>query len=303
MKSRLLTALIVFEALAFAHSSAVRAQTGSGADAKFETGPGLPGQKCANGTAPDNETRIFGAGLCWAAYSYRPSSPTPTTPVVVFIHGDGGGRTAESYVTRVGGDLSKKLQVIAISLLRPGYSDGKVKSDGVARAEDDDYRRPTVDSLAGVVDSLRAFYPGRKIVLTGHSGGAALSALVMGIYPGKADGAVLVGCPCDVPSWRDWRNSSAGKSGAWSSLSPLKNTDNVSKSAPIIAVTGDRDENTLPKFALAFVEALKKNGHENTEFMSAPGATHGRSIDSPVYHQAVAKVVELIGGTKAATAQ
>lgn len=300
MNSSLFFALVLGSALVV---DARQSNAQSEAAAKIATGPGLPGQTCADGTAPDNVTRIFGAGLCWAAHTERPSRPKPNTPVVIYVHGDGGGYASNAHLVRVGGDLAKKLQVIAVSVLRPGYRDGKAKSDGTARGGDDDYRRPTVDSLAGVIDSLRAFYPDRKVVLTGHSGGAALTALVMGMHPGKADGAVLVGCPCDVPAWRNWRNTSAGKSGVWVSLSPLDKAGGVSKSAPIVAVTGEKDDNTLPKFALAYLEALKKQGQDHAEFMSAPGATHGTSISSPVYHQAVAKVVELIGGSTAASAR
>ena len=132
-------------------------RTSSDADAgKFESGPGLPNQKCADGTSPDNVNRLFGAGLCLAAYTKMPLHPTSKTPVVVFLHADGGGRTSAAYLQRIARNLAEKLQVIGVSVLRPGYSDGTSKSEGRAHPEDDDYRRPVIDSIAGVLDSLRA---------------------------------------------------------------------------------------------------------------------------------------------------
>ena len=120
----------------------------------------------------------------------------------------------------------------------------------------------------------------------------------MGIYPGRADAAVVVGCPCDVPRWRVWRNSTAFKTGTWSSLSPLSYVSGVDKSAPVIAVTGERDQNTLAEFARDYIDALRRNGVGRAEFMTAPGATHTKSIDSPTYHEAIKKVVSLLNASK-----
>ena len=61
------------------------------------------------------------------------------------------------------------------------------------------------------------------------------------------DGALLVACPCDIRAWREGRT-------AWPrSESPIQWVDRVERSARVIALTGSRDDNTLPQLAEAYV--------------------------------------------------
>jgi pimeloyl-ACP methyl ester carboxylesterase len=144
---------------------------------------------------------------------------------------------------------------------RPGYRSELGVSDGESGPGDDDYTSRNAEIIAVALGSLRSFNPGKKILLIGHSGGAAMTALVASRFPGSADAYLLGACPCDVPAWRQWRSSSAGKGGAWSrSLSPLAEAEKIGPGTLISMVVGNKDENTLPQFSEAYARALQARG-------------------------------------------
>jgi pimeloyl-ACP methyl ester carboxylesterase len=199
------------------------------------------------------------------------------SPLLVLLHGDNGGSMVASSYPALAAKLSEEFASPAIFMLRPGYRGDNGKSDGEAGVFDDDYTKKNVEALSFALAHLRSLSPERKLVLVGHSGGAAMAALVQSHYPQLVDAAVLAGCPCDVQTWRQWRQSSAGKrDGAWpNSLSPSDFAKQVPAKSVTVAVTGDKDTNTLAKFAQEYVAALQTNGVANARFILAAGATHG----------------------------
>ena len=59
-----------------------------------------------------------------------------------------------------------------------------------------------IDDIADAIKTLKRVYRPRKAVLVGHSGGATVASVILGRYPGLADGTVLVSSPCDLVAWR-----------------------------------------------------------------------------------------------------
>jgi pimeloyl-ACP methyl ester carboxylesterase len=151
--------------------------------------------------------------------------------------------------------ISERFNSTTIFMLRPGYRGNFGKSDGYANREDDDYSKENVEYMAGALRGLRQAHSGKKVVMVGHSGGSAMTALLLAFHPELIEAVVLAGCPCDVGPWRRRRAITAHRSDIpWTnSLSPLDNTKQVSKQAVVIAITGENDNNTVPQFSQAYI--------------------------------------------------
>jgi pimeloyl-ACP methyl ester carboxylesterase len=192
-----------------------------------------------------------------------PRNPRPQT-LVVMLHGDRGGELEQRHIDgwrRVGGSLVQDGRTV-LFLVRPGYRTPAGDSSGWANPRDDDYTARNVARVAGALAALREELRPRRIVLVGHSGGAAMSALVLARHPGVADGALLLGCPCDVPPWRMHRSAQRNQPyRPWAeSLNPLAVLPGIPAGTPVLAATGARDDNTLPIFARRWSLAATQHG-------------------------------------------
>ena len=253
---------------------------------------------CADGKDADGLKRAGEKGFCMAIETFSPKSVKEKTPLIVVLHGDNRGQMSGSSYQALATSLGNTFDSPSIFMLRPGYKSDKGKSDGYAKYEDDDYTSQNMEYLSFALNHLRSTYLGRALILVGHSGGAASAAILAAKYPKLVDAAILAGCPCDITPWRDWRNQSAGKRGSWSSLSPLDFVKQTNKDAFVIAVTGDKDTNTLPKFAEVYIQGLISNGIENASFILAKDATHQTVRTSPELSNAVRSAIEYLGKAK-----
>ena len=239
----------------------------------FAAGPALAAAGC---DAKDPATSIgLGGGECFSFHA----SPNPRqgTPLIVFMHGDGGGEISSGYwdvLIKQGDALAASANVTFVVLVRPGYRGPGGRSSGLAKAGDDDYTVSNVKLAAEAISALKARFQPSRTIVGGTSGGAAIAALIMGRHPGVADAAWLTACPCQVQPWRQWRAQSTGKPGLWSSLSPDENIPGIAPGARIVVVAGDKDENTLMRFSEAYVATAKARG-VNVQLVMAPGAVHG----------------------------
>ncbi|MCZ8256655.1 MAG: alpha/beta fold hydrolase, partial [Polaromonas sp.] len=201
--------------------------------------------KCPDGKPADGRERAGDARGCLVIRTLAPAQASPRiTPkvLIVFLHGDSGGRTELKADSGTAALLAEKLQAVTIAMQRPGYRSDLGTSDGESGAGDDDYTPRNAEIIATALGNLRGLNPGKKILLIGHSGGAAMAALLASRFPGSADAHLLAACPCDVPAWRQWRASSAGKTGRWSSLSPLAEAAKTRPDTLIRVVVGNKDE-------------------------------------------------------------
>jgi pimeloyl-ACP methyl ester carboxylesterase len=142
--------------------------------------------------------------------------------------------------------------------------------------------------VAGAVTALKKFHGAAKVVLVGHSGGAAISGVILGRFPGLADAALLAACPCNVPEWRIMRR---GKNNWTSSQSPHEFIDAIPAASRVIAVTGSRDNNTFPKIAVQYVESLQKRGID-ARYVEVEGASHNSVTQSDAFHAAIAELLK-----------
>ena len=234
---------------------------------------------------PDDPARITGAKECLVVRAF-PSPGELSSPVLVAVmHGDvSSGGPAKYHV-----DFARKLaeqekNLVAVAMIRPGYDDGDGNtSSGEHTNRSDHYTADNVDAMADGVRRLRERYQASRVVLVGHSGGAATSAVILGRRPGVADAAVLVACPCNIGEWRRGRRP-------WSrSESPHEWAGKVPPSARVIAITGADDSNTKPSLAEDYVALLKKRGVD-ARFVVVPGADHNAAWFGPAVMDAVTEL-------------
>lgn len=251
---------------------------------------------CPDGKKADGIERAGNSRHCLVIRTLPPGQASARiTPrvLVVFLHGDNGGRTELKADSGAAAMLAEKLQAVTVAVQRPGYRSELGTSDGQSGPGDDDYTPQNLAIAADALAQLRGLNPGKKILLVGHSGGAAMAALLASRFPGSADAYLLAACPCDVPAWRQWRGNSAGKTGAWSSLSPLAEAGKVPPGTAISLVVGNKDENTLPLFSESYVRALQARGVK-TRVTYAMNATHVSVLRSPEFFMLAGELADVL---------
>lgn len=147
----------------------------------------------------------------------------------------------------------------------PGYTDNSGdRSDGVrGNAADDNYTPEVVDAIAAAVDDLKRRFRPRRVVLVGHSGGAAIEADLLGRHPATADAALFVACGCDPNAARAYMRT-VRKSRIWRgptrSLQPLELAPHVRRDVIVRLVVGQNDHTGNPQYSVRYAEALKRRG-------------------------------------------
>ncbi len=231
---------------------------------------------------PDNISRVDGNGECLVMKAF--GNATTVDTMVIFIHGDGSGGGASDY-------LYSRAQrygtgnVLGVGLIRPGYFDsyGNTSEGQNYRYDGDGYKPHIVDAVAGAVKNLKAHYKVKRVFLVGHSGGAAISGVILGRFPELVDSAVLAACPCHVPDWRIMRR---GQNSWTQSLSPHEFAAAIPTSAKVIAITGSNDSNTQPVIAREYVETLKARGLD-ASFIDVPGTSHNGVTKVEAFYAAI----------------
>ncbi len=240
---------------------------------------GEPEAQCPNGKPADAVLHVGNAKHCLIMRLHEPANPVPNV-LAVFMHGDNSGRIELRANRGPAYNLSEKLKITTVNLQRPGYLSELGRSDGYNRNQDDDYTPGNVEIIASALAHLRQAHPGKKILLAGHSGGSAMTALLAARFPSSADAYMVVACPCDEGPWRQWRQVSVGRSGYWpNSLSPMAEAAKVPVATRIALLVGSKDDNTLPKFSEAYVARLQAQGVK-ARMVYAADATHQTVVQS-----------------------
>ncbi|MDO9404461.1 MAG: hypothetical protein Q7T87_10555 [Polaromonas sp.] len=245
---------------------------------------------CPDGQPADGIYRLGNNQHCLVAVRIEPAK-VRTRTLVVFLHGDIGGRIDLADPNGAGAApaaLALQLGVVTFALQRPGYESNAGRSDsdrkGAGGKRGDDYTPDNLRIVADALQHLRRLNPDRKLLLVGYDGGAATAALLANRFPASADAYLLAACPCDVPAWRQSRIAFEGPAASpWTrSLSPLGETAGVPPAALMHVLVGARDENTWPRFSEAYVAALQKRGVK-TRVTYAAGATHVSVLRAPEF--------------------
>jgi len=237
------------------------------------------------------ETAMTGRNECIVLRTFKgPAAQARPQSLLVVVHGDVSGGGPANYHFSVAQRLVALPELsssVAVALVRPGYEDGAGNaSSGSNFDRSDSYTAANIDEIAGVVGKLKAAYGPQRIVLLGHSGGAAISAVLIGRHPGLVDGAVLIACPCHLDDWRNARNRRL-----WTrSESPHRHASRVPPSTRVIALTGSADDNTFPSLARDYVRRLVDNGVV-ARFEQIEGTSHNSAFSSERVGAAVSELV------------
>ncbi len=255
---------------------------------------GLTGQS-ALACAPD-QGRVQAGSVCLVLQVIA-APAGPGRALAILVHGDGSGFVEPAYLKL----LEKLGQRLAdarpgdgvIFVQRPGYRSPLGRSEGRAKAGDDDYTAENVTHMAAAARALREHFGASRLVWVGHSGGAALGALALGRERGVAEGAVLAGCPCgNIAEWRLHRNATRGRVGTWPhSLSPVDHMDALMPGLSAVLLTGERDENTLARFNEPWIEKARQRGVD-ARMLVLPGLGHGGVLESTELIEQAARLMK-----------
>lgn len=228
------------------------------------------------------ETKISSESECLLMRRY--GSITPTT-MIIWLHGNiTSGGPANSHfriAEKEAADFADE-NVLVVALVRPGYPDGTGESSsGNDHGRADNWPQDTITEIGTAIERLRFKYKPGNVIIVGHSGGAAITAVLLGMKPQLADAAILISCPCDLVAWR------AGRRGLpWVSENPLQWVSKVSLTAKVVALTGIWDDTTAPGLSKTYVERLKVRGID-ANFQLVPDAGHVDILKSPAVSEAI----------------
>lgn len=203
--------------------------------------------------------------ICTRIMTYNSDIYSTQPALVVVLHGDSPFESPGYQYLFAKKLASMTENVVAVGLLRPGYSDPTNRTSAGNRGEavGDNYDLERTAQIKQAIDALEERYQPRKVVLVGHSGGAAIAANIIGLYPGEIDHAFLVSCPCDVSQWRSDMFSltqEAVFSGDISVLSPHMLANTVSDDTRVSLIVGSEDVVTRPYLSERYMELLKSYG-------------------------------------------
>ena len=244
----------------------------------------------------DHVSRVQGKDLCLVIKTFDGKLAKPDPTLVVFLHGDTSSGGPSSYLYPYAERWADE-RTVSVAMIRPGYYDNeRNQSTGSDLGRRDNYMPDYMDAVADAVSRLRVHHKAARIVLFGHSGGAATAANILGRHPGLAHAALLLSCPCNLSSWRAQRDRS-GTSGWTRSLSPHSVMDRIPEATIVIAAVGEGDSNTQPALSKDYAEALAARGVK-ARYLPIPGAGH--NFDSSIRENAAfnAALRELISGAQ-----
>jgi pimeloyl-ACP methyl ester carboxylesterase len=233
------------------------------------------------------DTQVSGVSHCLQMRRFGAAEPAV---MVVWLHGDVSGGGPANYhfqAAQRAAEIHAGARLLSVALVRPGYADGSGDSSGVDllhSGRQDHYTRPNLAEVGGAIERLRKHYKPQRVVVVGHSGGAATTAVLLGLQPGLIDAALLAACPCDLGAWR------AGRRPWPRSENPVTWADKVPAATRVIALTGGADDNTLPDLAETYVAALRARGVDAL-FELVPQETHNGVFRSPALGEALARLL------------
>ncbi|MFN0044471.1 MAG: alpha/beta hydrolase family protein [Alphaproteobacteria bacterium] len=240
----------------------------------------------------DNASRVSGRDLCFVIKTHEGKLAQPNPALVVFLHGDTSAGGPSDYFYGYAERFADE-STVTVALIRPGYFDSaRNQSGGSDLGRRDNYLPEYMDAIAAALEALKAHHKARRLVMVGHSGGAATTANILGRHPGLVDAAVLLSCPCNLGAWR---NRSAGRGSAnWErSLSPDTVIDRIAPSSSVVAAVGENDVNTVPALSRDYVASLAARNIK-ARLLVIPGAAHNfdRSIrENPDFIAAIREAI------------
>ncbi|TAN44431.1 MAG: hypothetical protein EPN26_16800, partial [Rhodospirillales bacterium] len=220
--------------------------------------------------APDHKTQVTARQECLLIRTYVQKGEGVPRTLYVLLHGNHSDGSPGTTMYRVAKPLADRAppNSVAVAILRPGYNDDDGNYSSGERNRTDNWTAPVIDDIADAIARLKAFHKPDRLVLIGHSGGSAISGVLLGRHPGLADAALLIGCVCDVQTWRVGRSG-----GTWYSESPSDYIGRIPNTTRVIVLAGGGDTVTLPSLSQTYVRELRVNRIE-TELFIDEGRHH-----------------------------
>ena len=240
----------------------------------------------AQSCVADNETFVAANDECLAIRAY--GERAEQTSLVVLIHGDGYRGGPSDYLYRNARALGSE-GVVAVGLIRPGYYDSEGnQSTGNSHRDGDNYQIDVIETVAAAIKELKSHYEAEHVILVGHSGGSAISGVILGKYPDLANAALLSACPCNVPEWRTMRR---GYNNWTLSLSPHDFIDAIDQKTNVVTITGGDDDNTVSVLGRDYADTLKTNGL-NARHVEVSGIGHDGIVKTQEFMSEILRLLE-----------
>ncbi len=185
--------------------------------------------------------------------------------LVVAVHGDAPFHEPDHQYAFAGKVAATHRDVVAVGLLRPGYTDPQGnRSDGErGQATGDNLNATNTEAIAGAIGGLKRRWNARKVVVAAHSGGATLAANVLGRHPPLLDKALLVSSVYDVEKWRQHMFEQTGAPvfrGKIETLSPIEQITGMSDQVEVTLMVGSQDEIAPPGFSEQYEAVARRHG-------------------------------------------
>ncbi len=182
--------------------------------------------------------------------------------VVIMLHGDMSHGDSD-YMHVLSREYTNRLSSIGlrnfiiISPLRRGFSDRSGNRSSGLKLTKDLYTDDVVRQSIEFVSAIKSKFPKASVTIVGHSGGAAIAAIIAGMEPRLVDRLVLVGSPWYIRLWRTgYRRNSR-----WpNSLSPHNFEAGTSPEQKFFIIAGKRDKFTPPALAIGQQNSLSRRG-------------------------------------------
>jgi pimeloyl-ACP methyl ester carboxylesterase len=219
--------------------------------------------------APDNVTRVSGRDECLIARTFEAKKDVHPPVMYVLLHGNHSDGSPATSMFKPAQSLVEKSRgsAVAVALVRPGYNDDEGNYSTGSRNRAGNWTTDVIDDIADAIRRLKEQHKPSRVVLIGHSGGSAVSGVILGRHPGLANAALLVGCVCDVRQWR------SGRTGFWTSASPSDYVKRIPPATQISVLVGANDTVTIPSLSESYVADLTDHGFK-VNFKLAEGRDH-----------------------------
>ena len=223
---------------------------------------------------------------------FRSAVVSAAPRLVVVLHGDAPFNKPDYQNTFAAKVAAAERDVVAVALLRPGYTDPQGNtSDGVRGVTNgDNWNAKNTDAIAAAIGELKRRYHPRRVVVAGHSGGSAITANLLGRNPGLFDAALLVSCPCDVARWRRSMLELTGQPvfrGPLDTLSAIDQVPGMSDRVEVTMVVGGQDKVAPPALSESYREKAVKLG-KRVRLVTLPGKEHEIFLEPAVLAELVA---------------
>jgi hypothetical protein len=213
--------------------------------------------------------------------------------LVVFLHGDNGGRTELKADSGAAAMLAEKLQAVTIAVQRPGYRSDLGTSDGQSGPGDDDYTPQNVASSLMRWPSCAASTPAKKSCWSATQAARPRRPCWPAASPAAPTPTCWPPAPATCPRGGSGAAIRPAKSGAWASLSPLAEAGKMPPATLLSLVVGNKDENTLPLFSESYARALQARGVK-TRVTYAMNATHVSVLRSPEFFMLAGELADAL---------